>query len=57
MPHSDLPVSLLRRIYRTMVLIRGFEEAVARPAAQARTEKRSGQCRARAVGEADGRNS
>ncbi|MFZ0248138.1 thiamine pyrophosphate-dependent dehydrogenase E1 component subunit alpha [Candidatus Binatus sp.] len=29
MPHSDLPISLLRRMYRTMVLIRRFEEAVA----------------------------
>ncbi|MGO9808097.1 MAG: thiamine pyrophosphate-dependent enzyme, partial [Rhodomicrobium sp.] len=29
MPHSELPISLLRRMYRTMVLIRRFEEAVA----------------------------
>ncbi len=29
MPPSDLPISLLRRMYRTMVLIRRFEEAVA----------------------------
>ncbi len=57
MPPSDLPISLLRRIYRTMVLIRGFEQAVARPAAQAKTEKRSGQCRARAAGETHGGNS
>ncbi len=29
MQHSDLPISLLRRLYHTMVLIRRFEEAVA----------------------------
>ncbi len=29
MPHSDLPISSLRLMYRTMVLIRRFEEAVA----------------------------
>ncbi len=55
MPHSDLPNSLLRRMYRTMVLIGRFGELVARPAAQARTETRSGQRWARAVGETDGR--